>query len=223
MKWWVQFCGHMLRYAHMLVRAGFKLKDHTPPTPGQDRFLDMLVKENVLEVIGFPEDGKAHFAKQARDHYSVVSNDARAIDDMVVRQRCIRRNAGQQPSIKMDDEIMNEQWFKDAWARTMITPFPLQGPVNPVSGIMETPFRFDDPQVDSTGSFSWYRIGLDIGTVNDDPEARRAWLSQMQDSNDRDEEADFDGTGQLKYWEILFQMCNNNQRGIPHEDGCMLM
>ncbi|EKD16210.1 uncharacterized protein L3040_009550 [Drepanopeziza brunnea f. sp. 'multigermtubi'] len=215
--WWVKFCGYMVRYAYLVVEVGLKLQDHAQRTMEQEPFLDRLAKENVLDVIGFSEAGKAHFAQQAINNYNAAHNDARTIDEMVVRQRCIRRHRGEQPSIKMDEEIMNEQWFKDIWRDKMTAPFPLQGEVDPVSGMIKSPDNFHAPVVDFTGTFAWLRIGVELGKADIDmqqSQLNNSWLSKANTSEDLQHESYKDETGQVANWIRMMVMCNKNRRDM---------
>ncbi|PVH80932.1 hypothetical protein DL98DRAFT_587991 [Cadophora sp. DSE1049] len=59
-KYWVELCGHMMTFAHLLVKSGIKLQDPKEKAPDGKEFplplLGDYVKNDILEIIGMSDD-----------------------------------------------------------------------------------------------------------------------------------------------------------------------
>ncbi|KAI6713798.1 hypothetical protein PZA11_003290 [Diplocarpon coronariae] len=193
-KWWVRFCGSMLKHAHLLVQQGVKLQDPTKPAPGKVGFLDLLVKENILDIIRFPPAGKAHFALQSVRNHDARFESQRIVDEMLVQERIVRRNLGQAPCTKMDDEMMNEQWYQDALVEYELPPLRLGS-----NGKYRTYFRRDKAQTGHAYALIAIGVALGLGLNR----IRKLAIACYKSTALASEEASIDQSGQVAYWLFL--------------------
>lgn len=80
-KWWIRFCGALVRYAHRTSGEKGNFRD----AEEKRMSLAELLKMSVLDLIGFEEEGKAHFAERKselwnEEYEKVVEQDERAIE-----------------------------------------------------------------------------------------------------------------------------------------------
>jgi hypothetical protein len=84
-KWWVLFCGSLLRYAYFLSSQ-------------KHRVLGPLIEglpttSSILDLISFPEEGKKWFREVAREKYKDVFHDMeRALEERLIGERIRRRD-----------------------------------------------------------------------------------------------------------------------------------
>lgn len=109
-KWWITFLGYLMRYAHLHTLTGFRIEDDE--NDNTYSFVENITKSSILDMIAFPEEGKAHFKRMAMKHDSEMANEWRRIEELVIEQRILRRKAGQQTGRTMDMEIKKERWYQ---------------------------------------------------------------------------------------------------------------
>ncbi|KAH6717625.1 hypothetical protein BKA61DRAFT_732081 [Leptodontidium sp. MPI-SDFR-AT-0119] len=109
-KFWLQFCSNMLRFAHLLRQSGTKLRDPEADTSDNGNgptFLGDWVKKDILDIVGMSNEAKAHFRSQARKFQDDTHDSKRAVEDWMVEKRIQRCKAGgEETGIFMDSEIM---------------------------------------------------------------------------------------------------------------------
>jgi hypothetical protein len=110
-RWWVLFSGHLLRYAHLLAQMGFELRDEE----GEEfSFLDEVTKRGLLDIIGFPEEGKRFFKGMERRYLDAAWERKRDLERKLIAGRVERVKNGEKTGDEMDREIMAEEWYVDA-------------------------------------------------------------------------------------------------------------
>lgn len=109
-RWWVKFCGAMVRHAYFLVRKGMKLTDARPLVPGRQGYVARYADQDLLEVLNFPADGRAHFRAQAKKYEDVDFDAMREIERQLIETRILRRSNGEETGRVMDNAIMLELW-----------------------------------------------------------------------------------------------------------------
>ncbi|CZR58735.1 uncharacterized protein PAC_08627 [Phialocephala subalpina] len=106
--WWVRFLGKLMRFAHYLAHHSIKIQ-HT----GADKegsFVDELPKQSILDLLGFPEEGRAHFHRMRDAHVNEVHRQKMVRQEEFIRLRIHRRKLGQKTGKKMDDDIRREDF-----------------------------------------------------------------------------------------------------------------
>ncbi|KAF8847256.1 hypothetical protein BDZ45DRAFT_755081 [Acephala macrosclerotiorum] len=106
--WWVRFVGKLIRFAHYLAKKGIKIQ-HTG-APEEDSFVDELPKRSILELLGFPEEGIAHFHRMRAIHFNEEHHLEIIREDEFVRRRIVRRKLGEETGEKMDNDIRREDF-----------------------------------------------------------------------------------------------------------------
>jgi hypothetical protein len=112
-KWWVKFCGYILKHARTLAALNVKILDEENCITS---FVENCTNESILDVIGFPEEGKEHFRKRAEAENDDGANAWRALEELIIKERIKRRKLGEVPDAKMDMLIKQERWFRNARA-----------------------------------------------------------------------------------------------------------
>ncbi|CZR53676.1 uncharacterized protein PAC_03556 [Phialocephala subalpina] len=145
--WWVRFLGKLVRFAYYLAQNDVRIK-HTGHFT-QDSFVDDLPNQSILDLIGFPAEGIAHF-RQMRDSYldpehlnhqqAMDWQNARTREQHLIDWRIQKRKEGEDTGKEMDDNYYREQ----TRIRTGVLPsdttlnhprfgvVPGEEPVNPV-------------------------------------------------------------------------------------------
>ena len=111
-KWWVQFCGHLMRFSSFLAKMNFQVNDIM--TGGKTSLVDSIGRQSILDIIGFPEEGKQYFRREAeiRKHYAY---DAwRVLDRMLVEKRIAIRKAGGEMNREVDQQLRSQPWYHEA-------------------------------------------------------------------------------------------------------------
>jgi hypothetical protein len=106
--WWVKFCGFMLKHASLMTQIGTRLLDEPNC---ETSFLDELLKKNILDLIVFPDDGKEHFKKRAREENDDCWNDGVKLEERVIKERIRLRKLGNSADLGWENRIRKEQWF----------------------------------------------------------------------------------------------------------------
>jgi hypothetical protein len=109
-RWWVLFSGRLLRYAHFLAQVGFELRDEAEEGFS---FLDEVTKRSLLDIIGFPEEGKSFFRGMERRYWDAAWERKRDLEKKLIAGRVERVKNGEKTGDVMDREIMAEEWYID--------------------------------------------------------------------------------------------------------------
>lgn len=111
-KYWVEFCGHMMKFAHHLMKSEIKLQDpKATSTSGNLQSSPLLadyVKKDILEVIGMSNEAKKHFQKKRNMYHDAANTARRTMEEYMIEKRIERSKSGEKVNIFMDDRIMSE-------------------------------------------------------------------------------------------------------------------
>jgi len=113
-KWWVSFCGQLLRYSHHLAQTGFCINDAGRFRHEDFSFVENITENSILDLLAFPEEGKSHFKAQTDRFRDEIHAETRALQDLVVKERSRLRKLGKRSGAVMDRHIYNEDWYKEA-------------------------------------------------------------------------------------------------------------
>ena len=111
-KWWVMFCGYLLRYAHLLGQSGHTITDIDEPVdkpnsaPPFSYVENLARRKSILDLISFPEEGKKHFIDQAEKYQDEEFEEDRAYDDRLIEERIRRVLEGEETGEDMDQDIV---------------------------------------------------------------------------------------------------------------------
>ncbi|XMA10333.1 hypothetical protein WAI453_003124 [Rhynchosporium graminicola] len=196
-KYWVELCGHLLRFACFLDEAGIQLRD---PKRGSlegsntPTFLETFVEQDLLEIIGMTEEAKAYFKAQEERFFDQPHDDKRFAEAKLIEERIARVKAGEETGIAMDSKILASESYISHLEIRGLKPLPpivyTASEITTISGLLDV---FDVLKYDVV------RIHNEI--VNDTvltlPRPRRG------NRLSRKEIADFgiiEETGQIKAW-----------------------
>lgn len=111
-KYWVEFCGHMMRFAHLLLKAEIKLQDPKAKSAAEKAqsqpLLADYVKEDILEVIGMSNEAKKHFQNKRNLYHNAANAANRTMEEYMIEKRIERCKSGEGVDIFMDNRIMSE-------------------------------------------------------------------------------------------------------------------
>lgn len=70
-KWWASFLCTLVKYAYFLAQIGFEVRDTTDlddvsVPKGWSFTMSYHKRKSILDVIGFPEEGKSFFARMKK-------------------------------------------------------------------------------------------------------------------------------------------------------------
>ena len=125
-KWWVTFVVHLVKYSYLLAQLKYQIRDEVDFTSqGSDGGTRSLVEDyasqvSILDVLGFPAGGKAHFAARAEMHRDKVHDAEREMDKWFVWQRCMEtRRTGMLTGGEFDKalRVNPDTGYKEAVAR----------------------------------------------------------------------------------------------------------
>jgi len=104
-----------MRYTRTLTLLGTRIMDVEDDRPGVNNrdfsLVENITKHSISDILAFPEEGKAHFERRAAAEYSAMSKVRRDLEDLVIRQRIVRRKAAQETGRAMEIEIKREPCF----------------------------------------------------------------------------------------------------------------
>ena len=115
LRCWVLFCASLFRYSHMLTQTGQRVQD-VAPMGARNSFLKTLTDQSILEVIGFPAEGRVYFNAKVEQYKDFARNMDAALEKRVIEERIVRRAAGRQTGDAMENNIKGKKWYKDARA-----------------------------------------------------------------------------------------------------------
>ncbi|KAK0127890.1 hypothetical protein ONS96_007390 [Cadophora gregata f. sp. sojae] len=125
-KYWVEFCGHMVTFAHLLVKSGIKLQDPKEKGPdGKEMKLPLLeeyVKKDILDVIAMSDRAKEHFQYQADRYHDAANTAKRSMEEYMIKKRIERSKLGDDVDIFMDDMIMSKPEYTKMAKATLDHP-----------------------------------------------------------------------------------------------------
>ncbi|KAH7370852.1 hypothetical protein BKA65DRAFT_562782 [Rhexocercosporidium sp. MPI-PUGE-AT-0058] len=181
-KFWVQLCGNMLRFAYLLTQLGIKLKDPVADTANNGSgptCLEDWTKKDILDIVGMSNEAKAHFWAQTQKFHDNANDSERDVEEWMIAKRVQRRKAGEETGIFMDSEIVASPEYKILQRYHPLLQFPPHPPLT------------DDDQL-ILGLQNVFAV-IERKLI---PDHRR----RPRDYEDLKENASRDGTGQLAVW-----------------------
>jgi hypothetical protein len=100
----VKFLGTLVRFTHQLVEKNVQLLETGPVH--EDSWIDALANKSILDLIGFPAAGIAHFHSMRDTNVDPAHQQKMDQEDLLVEERIIRRRQGQATGREMDDDIL---------------------------------------------------------------------------------------------------------------------
>lgn len=98
-KWWVAFAAALVRYSYFLAQFDLEVRDYgdlmdTSLDPNRYSVMERYSLDNsILDVIGFPAEGKEHFSAMTRKWKNDYHDAERELDEWFILKRAASSRA----------------------------------------------------------------------------------------------------------------------------------
>lgn len=118
-KWWVMFLAYLVKHSYFLAQDGRELRDEgnlqdTTRSPDEYSFVANYENQtSILDVIGFPEEGKQHFARCREKHRNNPHDAERELDKWIIAVRAkSSRMSGLLTGRRFDEQVRKTDEYR---------------------------------------------------------------------------------------------------------------